>query len=309
MKKVTYILIIICISFMSINVKAQGYIDNNIIDSAYDIEYSNDYINIEVPQELIDEYEEYSKNNNDNNTNIEIPNAEGITTASITDATYSSVEQGYVTPVKNQIHTGSCWAHSSLSVLETAAIKSGYATKDLNLSEMHLVYGTNASAFSDKEIKNRYYLGGPLNSTNNGGNSIMTAAYLFSGIGAIKDEYFPLKNYSEYSKTDIIPVNSSGREKQITTQEFESIPSKPEFYINQYLRAYGTSKKCNESVDDMKKMVLNYGSAQVSVNWQNSYNNIKKLINFHFLNFQVYFLHFLIFLQIHHNLPTLYQMI
>lgn len=53
---------------------------------------------------------------------------------------YSSVEQGYITPVKNQKSYGTCWAHGVVAACEASLIKNnGYPT-DIDLSEFHLAY-------------------------------------------------------------------------------------------------------------------------------------------------------------------------
>ena len=57
-------------------------------------------------------------------------------------SSYSSVEQGYVTSVKNQNPNGNCWAFAACSVAETYLIKNNLATKDIDLSEAHLNYFT-----------------------------------------------------------------------------------------------------------------------------------------------------------------------
>ncbi|MCR5483157.1 MAG: hypothetical protein K6E99_01940 [Bacilli bacterium] len=256
MKKIL-ILLVLFISFNSVNVHAE--------------EFANKYIDIEEPQILIDQYEDISKNKKTNDIYFNTDEVGNVTTISINDTSYSSTDAGLVTPVKNQRNTGSCWAHAGMSILETAAIKEGKATTDINLSEMHLVYGTHANAFSDKEMKNRFYIGGALNSSHNGGNIIMTASYLFSGLGAVNDNLFPLKTYSSYGSGEIKPVNSSGNEVQITSAEYASIDATPEFYVNNFNSLYGTYGSCKDSVDDIKQMILEYGSVQVSINWNNSY--------------------------------------
>lgn len=54
---------------------------------------------------------------------------------------YSSIEKGYVTPVKEQGIAGTCWAFSTISCLETDAIMKGYETvKTADFSEAYLVW-------------------------------------------------------------------------------------------------------------------------------------------------------------------------
>ena len=55
-------------------------------------------------------------------------------------AKYSSVDNGFVTDVKNQGSNGNCWAYAACSVAESYLIKHGMASKNIDLSEAHLTY-------------------------------------------------------------------------------------------------------------------------------------------------------------------------
>ncbi len=83
----------------------------------------------------------YIDNLNGNNAGIivtednEIPNS----SASALPVSYDSRALGYVTPVKTQGLTGTCWAHAIVSTLETADIIDGAASvNSANYSEAHL---------------------------------------------------------------------------------------------------------------------------------------------------------------------------
>lgn len=52
---------------------------------------------------------------------------------------FTTVKENYVTPVKNQASSGTCWSYSTISFLESEAIKKG-APKDIDLAEMLPVY-------------------------------------------------------------------------------------------------------------------------------------------------------------------------
>lgn len=53
---------------------------------------------------------------------------------------YNSVEEGYVTSIKQQSPYGSCWAFAMVAAAETSVIKKGYETNALDLSEAQLVH-------------------------------------------------------------------------------------------------------------------------------------------------------------------------
>ncbi|WP_036730625.1 stalk domain-containing protein [Peptoniphilus mikwangii] len=57
---------------------------------------------------------------------------------------YDAREIGLISPVKNQNSTGTCWAHASMSSVETALKKSG-DVDFCDFSELHLVHNTNKS--------------------------------------------------------------------------------------------------------------------------------------------------------------------
>ncbi len=54
---------------------------------------------------------------------------------------YSAVNDGLVTPAKNQASTGACWAFAAISAAETSAVKKGITTLDkADYSEAHLTW-------------------------------------------------------------------------------------------------------------------------------------------------------------------------
>lgn len=75
--------------------------------------------------------------------NTDIP-SQSIPINDYIPSSYSSVEKGYVTPVKNQKTHGTCWAFSSISTFESALLKSGFGEYDI--SEEHLdIWATQRS--------------------------------------------------------------------------------------------------------------------------------------------------------------------
>ena len=87
---------------------------------------------------------------------------------------YSLVDDGYVSPVKNQKNGGNCWAFTAMSVLESCILKLTGNTYDLseqnlkNLMALFSNYGWNSL-------------------TNDGGKVGMTTGYLSSWLGPVLD--------------------------------------------------------------------------------------------------------------------------
>ena len=74
----------------------------------------------------------------DDNFNVNQSNS--LVRSSQIPSTYSSVDEGFVTSIKNQNPYGNCWAYAACSVAESYLIKNGMASSDIDLSEAHLNY-------------------------------------------------------------------------------------------------------------------------------------------------------------------------
>ena len=80
-----------------------------------------------------------------------------------------------VTPVKNQFKTGTCWAHSALSTVETLILRQTDTTKEgLNLSEGHMALNSSRG----------YNL-------NSGGNNYAAWRYFSTLAGPVSEKNFP----------------------------------------------------------------------------------------------------------------------
>ena len=61
---------------------------------------------------------------------------------------FTTVKENPVTPIKNQASSGTCWSYSTISFLESEAIKKG-APADIDLAEMYPVW----NGYADKAEK------------------------------------------------------------------------------------------------------------------------------------------------------------
>ena len=99
-----------------------------------------------------------------------------------------TTDLNYVTPVKNQFKTGTCWAHSALSTVETLILRQTNTTKeDLNLSEGHMALNSSRG----------YNL-------NSGGNNYAAWRYFSTLAGPVSEKSFP--NYtitSEFTGSEL----------------------------------------------------------------------------------------------------------
>lgn len=118
---------------------------------------------------------------------------------------YSSLDKGYVTSVKNQGSSNTCWSFSAMAVLESYLIKNGFGTYDF--SEEHL----------DSWATTRSNNTGWIRKLNSGGYSDMAMGYLASWQGARLESDIPFgfaigktfeevdkRGTTEYGVTDII---------------------------------------------------------------------------------------------------------
>lgn len=102
---------------------------------------------------------------------------------------FTTVKENPITSVKNQSSTSTCWCFSTLSFLESEAIKKG-ASKDLDLSEMFVV----SKAYTDKAEK-FLRLSGNLNFAP--GSSFGDVIWVMKHHGLVPDSEMVGLNYGE----------------------------------------------------------------------------------------------------------------
>ncbi len=120
-----------------------------------------------------------------------------LTRAAALPAKYSSVSAGIVTPVKDQGDASCCWAFSTLSVLETYAVKNGYSeVKDADYSEAHLAW-FSGNSITDNTADPMYGDGRRTSNPYDSGTFWRYASFtLAKGSGVNKEKEYPFNNAS-----------------------------------------------------------------------------------------------------------------
>lgn len=140
---------------------------------------------------------------------------------------YDSRAYGYITPAKDQIQGGNCWAFSGIATLEACLMKATGIAYD----------------FSEENVKNlmsEYSLFDSDNGVNGGGNLYMFIAYLAGWFGPTYDEY---DVYDDYSSLSVI------YDSLIHVQNVYILPERGSFYDNEYI----------------KKAVMDYGAVSIGI--------------------------------------------
>ena len=115
--------------------------------------------------------------------------------------------------LKNQMDTGSCWAMAGSTALETNMAKT--KNKNVEYSPRHIEYAT-ARNFTDGTNNVMFD-----RAVDDGGNTIIFAGYLTSGIGPIQESEMPFKNSTK-------PISLSEiKNKSVNTmlKEYVTFPS------------------------------------------------------------------------------------
>ena len=163
--------------------------------------------------------------------------------------------------VKNQMQTNICWSFATIGSLETnLALQDklhGNDVKVYDFSERHMTYSALRNPFLDGEI-NEY---GFSKNIADGGNVIMSQAYLTNGLGAINEEDMPFENNEE--DIDISEIQN----KEVQTTVLDTT------LFNNPI----TDEERLETINEMKQYITNYGGLYAGVYgadvFNESYNN------------------------------------
>ncbi len=173
---------------------------------------------------------------------------EDLDSASARDSRYNAVEEGLVTPAKDQYGTNSCWAFSGISLVETSALKEGLGTIDL--SERHIEYSMTRNAFTDGTKDD-----GLNRQLDAGGNPYFTSSYFFRHDGPIMESSMPYEKVNTKISKNALPKGKAVLD------------------ISDYTtRYYDLTAGCESAqINVIKDKVIKYGSVGVSIYYHDAF--------------------------------------
>ena len=175
--------------------------------------------------------------------------------ASISQSRYNAVDDGIITPVKNQMNTGSCWAFQANSLFETAVIKNGFGVYDF--SERHMEYASTYAPFISGVNPRGFN-----RELDTGGHSQMYTSYYYRGAGPILESSMPFENNS-----NLIEASSMTDEKA-------------QFLLNDY-QVHTSGEVCsNDEINYIKSQIVKYGSVGIGIFSDAKYTNGAYIYNY-----------------------------
>ncbi len=114
---------------------------------------------------------------------------------------YNSVEEGYITEVKNQNPYGTCWAFTTVACAEANILKK--TGKTFDLSEIHLAYHSYNTVLDEMGMTegDEVILNSSTSYLNCGGSYLLTPTVFFKGFGFALEENNPYSAALSYSPT------------------------------------------------------------------------------------------------------------
>lgn len=170
----------------------------------------------------------------------------------------------YVTDVKNQGNTNSCWAFSTNATLESYLLKWTGVTYDL--SERHMEYTLANNSYSDNVNYEKIFNRG----LDAGGNFNMAAAYLMANLGSVSEKAVPFSGSNK--PTTYANINNVGSNQIVDVNGISLIKN----------TSIGNKYSCSPISSDIKKMIMEYGAVSANIKMsQTHYNTNEKFALFY----------------------------
>ncbi len=168
-------------------------------------------------------------------------------------SSYSSRELGYMTPIRYQGSTSSCWAFAAIACLETAAIKKGWETpQSIDLSEAHLAWSVNSHPSDASD----YFICEDSQVYNTGGSVEKMTYPVLSGYGLADEKDYPFGTTFNSTTGDLTYVDENGQTVRAGYYTDEQIRSNNGYTIGSY--------QFLDTENEVKNWIMEYGSVCVS---------------------------------------------
>ena len=180
-------------------------------------------------------------------------------------------DYGYVTSVKNQENSGTCWTFATMASIESNLLMNGLATDDVDLSEAHLAFSAQNGSFDSLMRVNRTY--------DDGGQALISSAYLFNRMGPVYEEKLPFSTL----------LNGLNNNAALPTKETLK-NSSSDFAVKSMTMYNSDQGTCsNDSVSQIKKYLVRNGAmyarmmfslgSRSSLNLEKTSDNYYKIVS------------------------------
>lgn len=182
---------------------------------------------------------------------------------------YSSVDEGYISPVRDQADSNLCWSFSAIAAMEADAVKDGYISNDTYLSPDATGYyffnRVPDGLGNTKDVRVRRTRPGKSNYYDNGGNAFNTVFQFMQWMTPLYEEDGPftgMPNHYEESVEAAYGRDAFHLENALWTA------SSSETAVKQLVRQYG-AVTVNVAMNSAK--TVSYNGAQVKTLYNDSH--------------------------------------